>query len=118
VFRFDQHLPDGIELVFFQQAGWQQVRGKLYGNLTDYGRYAIALLPDMFQPFSGNQNKIIVFNIFDAIPYGSFQSFSVFNEIDLEFPVLVEGKGEFRFITFYNVKTVLVRQGRDLVQDA
>ena len=86
----------------------EKIGRKLNRNLPYLFRMAVVLFPDVFQIFSCYQYQIIITYHFGRVSYNPPYSGSLFGEVQFKLGVVVYRISEFRFITFRNVKAILI----------
>ena len=105
---FIQHPADRVELILIDKALEEKIGRKLNRNLPYLFRMAVVLFPDVFQIFSCYQYQIIITYHFGRVSYNPPYSGSLFGEVQFKLGVVVYRISEFRFITFRNVKAILI----------
>ena len=113
----EEHLLNGCELVFCEQRFGQGVGCELNGDFADEFRLTGTLFPDMGEVFASDEYEVVVSDCFDGISDDPFDAGAVFDEIEFEFAVLVQGVCEFGFVTFDDVEAVSVGERREFVED-
>ena len=86
----------------------EKIGRKLNRNLPYLFRTALVLFPDVLQVFSCYQHQIIITYHFGRVSYNPPYSGSLFGEVQFKLGVVVYRISEFRFITFRNVKAILI----------
>ena len=88
---------------------------RLYSYFVDVFVTAVALFPDMLKMRRGNQDKVIVANLFGTVSDNASYSFGIFYKVELVKLVAVYRVGEFRFMSVRNIHKVFFRQWRYLM---
>ena len=103
-----EHLLDGCELVAHQEVLGKQARRELDRDLADVGGVALALLPDVLQVLSADQDEVVGVDGLDVVPDDALGAGGVLYEIEFEIPVAVQRIVEFSLVPFDDEQAVLL----------
>ena len=115
--RLDHHLLHRVEGVAIEDGALAEVDVELDGDLADVVALAVALLPDVFEVWTGDEHEVEVANHLAGVTDDAAHTGGMLDEIELIDLMIVDGIGELLLPPVGDVKDVLAHQGRYLVDD-
>ena len=115
--RLDHHLLHRVEGVTVEDGALAEVDVELDGDLADVVALAVALLPDVFKVWTGDEHEVEVADYFAGVADDAAHTGGMLDEVELIDLMIVDGIGELLLPPVGDVKDVLAHQGRYLVDD-
>ena len=113
----DHHLLHRVEGVAVEDGSLAEVDVELDGDLADVVALAVALLPDVFEVWTGDEHEVEVANHLAGVADDAAHTGGMLDEIELIDLMIVDGIGELLLPPVGDIKDVLAHQGRYLVDD-